>query len=159
MEPRNRFQGILPACVAWRADILLPTRFLAPIECLKILAQAYSFSLSSIGLYPNPLHWQVQCHVVFKPVKNILPSPHRYVWNKAKPYQLYCWWRHPTPISGMWNYLSHLSIFLSIWFREIAAGGYGGGGGRGEGGRGRLSSAYVSSYFLGSCFGSGNDIA
>jgi hypothetical protein len=41
MEPRNRFQGINSAslcCLACRYDIPIPTRFLAPINCLKIPA-------------------------------------------------------------------------------------------------------------------------
>jgi hypothetical protein len=42
MEPRNRFQGINSASLcslAGRYDNPIPTRFLAPIECLKIPAQ------------------------------------------------------------------------------------------------------------------------
>jgi hypothetical protein len=43
-EPRNRFQGINCAilcslAVAGRYDNPIPTRFLAPIDCLKIPAQ------------------------------------------------------------------------------------------------------------------------
>ncbi len=43
MEPRNRFQGMNSASLfslADRYDNPIPTRFLAPIDCLKILAQA-----------------------------------------------------------------------------------------------------------------------
>ncbi len=43
MEPRNRFQGMNSASlcsVAGRYDNPIPTRFLAPIDCLKIPAQA-----------------------------------------------------------------------------------------------------------------------
>ncbi len=42
MEPRNRFQGITSASLcspAGQYDNPLPTRFLAPIDCLKIPAQ------------------------------------------------------------------------------------------------------------------------
>jgi hypothetical protein len=42
MEPRNRFQGINSASLcslAGRYDNPIPTRFLAPIDCLKIPAQ------------------------------------------------------------------------------------------------------------------------
>ncbi len=53
MEPRNRFQGINSASLcspAGRYDNPIPTRFLAPIECLKIPAQVkYSIIMSQIG--------------------------------------------------------------------------------------------------------------
>jgi hypothetical protein len=42
MEPRNRFQGMNSASLsslAGRYDNPIPTRFLAPIDCLKIPAQ------------------------------------------------------------------------------------------------------------------------
>ncbi len=42
LEPRNRFQGMNSASLcslAGRYDIPIPTRFLAPIDCLKIPAQ------------------------------------------------------------------------------------------------------------------------
>ncbi len=41
-EPKNRFQGINSASLcslAGRYDNPIPTRFLAPIDCLKIPAQ------------------------------------------------------------------------------------------------------------------------
>ncbi len=39
--PKNRFQeSIQPDCVAWQFDNPIPTRFLAPIDCLKIPALA-----------------------------------------------------------------------------------------------------------------------
>ncbi len=38
-KPRNRFQGINSASLAGRYYNPIPTRFLAPIECLKIPAQ------------------------------------------------------------------------------------------------------------------------
>jgi hypothetical protein len=42
MEPKNRFQGMNSASLcslAGRYDNPVPTRFLAPIDCLKIPAQ------------------------------------------------------------------------------------------------------------------------
>jgi hypothetical protein len=42
MEPRNRFQGMNSACLcslAGRYDNPITTRFLAPLDCLKIPAQ------------------------------------------------------------------------------------------------------------------------
>ncbi len=50
MEPRNRFQGMNSASLcnlAGRYDNPIPTRFLAPIDCLKIPALA--------GRYNNPI--------------------------------------------------------------------------------------------------------
>ncbi len=50
MEPRNRFQGMNSASLcslADRYDNLIPTRFLAPIDCLKITALA--------DRYDNPI--------------------------------------------------------------------------------------------------------
>jgi hypothetical protein len=50
MEARNRFQGMNSASLcrlAGRYDNPIPTRFLAPIDCLKIPALA--------GLYDNPI--------------------------------------------------------------------------------------------------------
>jgi hypothetical protein len=47
VEPRNRFQGMNSArlcCLAGRYDNTSPTRFLAPIDCLKV---------SSLGHYQN----------------------------------------------------------------------------------------------------------
>ncbi len=50
MEPRNRFQGINSASfcsLAGRYDNPIPTRFLAPIYCLKIPAQGcYDLALA-----------------------------------------------------------------------------------------------------------------
>ncbi len=46
MEPRNRFQGMKSASLfslAGRYDNPIPTRFLAPVDCLKIPAQASIF--------------------------------------------------------------------------------------------------------------------
>ncbi len=40
MEPRNQFQGMNSANLAGRYDNPLPSRFLAPIDCLKIPAQS-----------------------------------------------------------------------------------------------------------------------
>jgi hypothetical protein len=45
MEPRNRFQGINSTSLCslpGRYDNPIPTRFLAPIDCLKIPAQSHS---------------------------------------------------------------------------------------------------------------------
>jgi hypothetical protein len=51
MEPRNRFQGINSASLcslAGRYFNPIPTRFLAPIDCLKIPAQIYEI----LSLFP-----------------------------------------------------------------------------------------------------------
>jgi hypothetical protein len=54
-ETRNRFQGINSASLcslAGRYDNLTPTRFLAPIDCLKIPAQELKFSpLSNLNIF------------------------------------------------------------------------------------------------------------
>jgi hypothetical protein len=44
-EPRNRFQGLDPASLcslAGRQDNIIPTRFLAPIDCYKIPALIFA---------------------------------------------------------------------------------------------------------------------
>ena len=55
MEPRNRFQGMNSASLAGRYDNPVPTRFLAPIDCLKIPAQdsGQIFKDDTNGLYSN----------------------------------------------------------------------------------------------------------
>ncbi len=56
MEPRNQFQGMNSASLcslAGQYDNPIPTRFLAPIECLKIpdqLAQAVNAMITDRGL-------------------------------------------------------------------------------------------------------------
>jgi hypothetical protein len=58
-EPRNQFQGIDSASLcslAGRYDNHIPTRFLAPIDCVKILAQATKAGgLDSLGSIPGLL--------------------------------------------------------------------------------------------------------
>ncbi len=50
-------QPIPPGCVAWRAvyDNPIPSRFLAPIDCLKIpaLAVRYTTNLFLLGSWPS----------------------------------------------------------------------------------------------------------
>jgi hypothetical protein len=46
-EPKNRFQGTNSArlgSLAGQSDNPIPARFLAPIDCLKITAQKYSWN-------------------------------------------------------------------------------------------------------------------
>jgi hypothetical protein len=74
MEPRNRFQGVNSASLRsllGRYDNPIPTRFLAPIDCLKIPA---------LELNKSPAAKSVQSYLVYgKPsetVKNyITKSP------------------------------------------------------------------------------------
>ncbi len=52
MEPRNQFQGINSASLislAGRDDNPIPTRFLAPIDCLQIPALEFLKSLRGLG--------------------------------------------------------------------------------------------------------------
>ncbi len=53
MEPKNRFQGMNSASLcrlAGRYDNPIPTWFLAPIDCLKILAQYTCRSIFHFGV-------------------------------------------------------------------------------------------------------------
>jgi hypothetical protein len=62
MEPKKRFQGINSASLfslAGRFDNPIPTRFLAPIDCLKIQAQLNNLTIISPfagtgSILPNP---------------------------------------------------------------------------------------------------------
>jgi hypothetical protein len=56
MEPRNRFKGMNSASLcslAARYDNPIPTRFLAPIDCLKITAQMLLSSDRQIVTIPE----------------------------------------------------------------------------------------------------------
>ncbi len=59
MEPRNLIQGMNSASLCSRAGRYnnpIPPQFLAPIDCLKIPAQAtYAGGIDSMELIPVPL--------------------------------------------------------------------------------------------------------
>jgi hypothetical protein len=61
MEPRNRFQGINSASLCSLAgwyDNPIPTRFLAPIDCLKIPPLLYNVTQSVI-----PPRFETSCEI------------------------------------------------------------------------------------------------
>jgi hypothetical protein len=62
-EPKNRFQGTnfaRPCSLAGRYDHLIPTRFLAPIDCLKIPAQVCCGSqIDSRNCYLVTMHYKL----------------------------------------------------------------------------------------------------
>jgi hypothetical protein len=59
MEPRNRFQGMNSASLcslAGRHDNPIPTRFLSPLECLKIPTPNYALEVGLNRRYKLRLH-------------------------------------------------------------------------------------------------------
>jgi hypothetical protein len=97
MEPRNRFQVMNSASLcslAGRYDNTIPTRFLVPIDCLKILAQA-SNSAARKGTKTRDFSEGLQ--LIFIPRHNI---------KSRSSLNLTCWldcWNQDPRTLGWWR--------------------------------------------------------
>ncbi len=101
MEPRNRFQEINSAslcCLTGRDDNPIPTRFLAPIDCLKILAQSFVNTVGSLGwvvflvdfrngwTYNTHTEKQFNCRITIRPKTMLEISAPVWLWTTAAKY-------------------------------------------------------------------------
>ncbi len=135
MEPRNRFQGTNSASLcslAGRHDNPIPSRFLAPIDCLKIPAQStFTFCLLPSKRHLDAFRFSlfrtcVQDRVRMEPnICVIRISKRHWQWSRIN---IWCWYVYRVSnyvcthtvsvfvslISDLSSVISHLSFFPSV---------------------------------------------
>jgi hypothetical protein len=132
MEPRNRFQGsnFASLCsLAGRYDNPFLTRFLAPIDCLKILAQDFMWAyVQNIGTFPlsQNLKWY----------QKKWKFPHKVEYLEKIGCHSHIWWNIPSEMREKWgvvsdiwlwtrtrNFLSVLTVKDQFWYRSTPLAG------------------------------------
>ncbi len=123
MEPRNRFQGINSASLcslAGRYDNPIPTRFLAPIDCLKIPA---------LSMCPGARSWRWRTCTGSHPARPLDAANASWVWfGFCHAQRQFLWWpgssnpgpfRFATPVSSWANGLPTMGKSKSAPYRGI----------------------------------------